>query len=53
MFRVDTFGGEHKKAYFETEEEARKYAVKKSEQGKITFILVEVTSDFYEVVEQI
>lgn len=39
MFRVDVFGNNHRKMYFDTIEEAREYGKYKNSKGNITFLL--------------
>ena len=51
MFRVDVFGGDHKKAYFDTPEEAREYGKDKVIKGNVVFLLQYVFNGIYDVVE--
>lgn len=53
MFRVDVFGGDHKKAYFDTPEEAREYGKYKAIKGNIVFLLQYVFDGKYDVVDEI
>mgnify|MGYP007085176594 CR=1 FL=1 len=53
MFRVDVFGGDHKKAYFDTPEEAREYGKYKAIKGNIVFLLQHVFDGKYDVVDEI
>lgn len=53
MFRVDVFGGDHKKAYFDTPEEAREYGKYKVNQGNTVFLLKYIFNGTYDLLEQI
>ena len=53
MFRVDVFGGDHKKAYFDTPEEAREYGKYKAIKGNTVFLLQYVFNGIYDVVDEI
>ena len=53
MFRVDVFGGDHKKAYFDTPEEAREYGKDKVIKGNVVFLLQYVFNGIYDVVDEI
>lgn len=53
MFRVDVFGGDHKKAYFDTPEEAREYGKYKAIKGNVVFLLQYVFNGIYDVVDEI
>ena len=53
MFRVDVFGGKHKKVYFDTIEEARAYGKYKAGRGNPAFLLKYVFNGLYDLVEQI
>lgn len=54
MFRVDVFGGnDHKKAYFDTPEEAREYGKYKDSKGNIAFFLQASIECIYNVIDQI
>ena len=53
MFRVDVFGGDHKKAYFDTPEEAREYGKYKVVKGNVVFLLQYVFNGIYDVVDEI
>ena len=53
MFRVDVFGGDHKKAYFDTPEEAREYGKHKAIKGNVVFLLQHVFDGKYDVVDEI
>ena len=53
MFRVDVFGGDHKRAYFDTPEEAREYGKDKVIKGNVVFLLQYVFNGIYDVVDEI
>ena len=53
MFRVDVFGGKHKKVYFDTSEEARTYGKYKAGKGNPVFLLKYVFNGLYDLIEQI
>ena len=53
IFRVDVFGRDHKKVYFDTPEEAREYGKYKSSRGNCVFLLQYVFSGKYDVVVEI
>ena len=53
MFRVDVFGGDHKKTYFDTPEEAREYGKDKVIKGNVVFLLQYVFNGIYDVVDEI
>lgn len=53
MFRVDVFGGDHKKEYFDTPEEAREYGKDKVIKGNVVFLLQYVFNGIYDVVDEI
>lgn len=53
MFRIDVFGGDHKKAYFDTPEEAREYGKDKVIKGNVVFLLQYVFNGIYDVVDEI
>ena len=53
MFRVDVFGGDHKKVYFDTPEEAREYGKDKVIKGNVVFLLQYVFNGIYDVVDEI
>lgn len=53
MFRVDVFGGKHKKVYFDTIEEARAYGKYKAGRGNQVFLLKYIFNGLYDLIEQI
>lgn len=52
-YRVDTFGKEHKKTYFDSREEALIFAGKETEKGKNVFLLKHIIDGKYDVVKEI
>ena len=53
MFRVDVFGGDHKKVYFDTIEEAQTYGKYKVGQGDRVFLLKYIFNGLYDLIDQI
>lgn len=53
-YRIDTFSGkEHRKNFFDTEQEAIAFAVKEIEKGKTAFLLEHQFDGKYDVVKEI
>lgn len=53
-YRIDTFNGkEHRKNFFDTEQEAIAFAVKEIEKGKTAFLLEHQIDGIYDVVKEI